>query len=156
MFRKSKFSLANVEPLKAELNQLTMVGCQLKASSASPEDLNTFLANRSSKTSALMAAKAGPPPPPQPPKIAEFPTTSAVKRPQNLLRLPLISPPAAAVKAIFDAQNHGLPDPFSKNASRTLYVKHLETNTTEEDLKLRYGKFGHILVCFLNPFGRTS
>lgn len=142
------FSLVNVEPLKIELNQLTMVGCQLKASNASAEDLNTFIANRTAKTSALIATKTGQPLPPQPPKIAEFPATAPARRPQNLLRLPLISPPAAAVKAIFDAQNHGLPDPFSKNASRTLYVKYLETNTTEEDLKLRYGKFGHILVCY--------
>jgi hypothetical protein len=51
---------------------------------------------------------------------------------------------------IFDAQNHGMPDPFSKNSSRFLYIKHLETNITEEELKGRYGKYGHILVGIRN------
>lgn len=30
--------------------------------------------------------------------------------------------------------------------SRTLYVRHLDNNICEEELKTRYGKFGHILV----------
>jgi hypothetical protein len=133
--------LTNCEQLLNELNQQKMLGCQLKASMATAEDLTTFLTSRTAKPSQLLAPKPAPPPPQS--NVAEFQT----KRPQNLLRLPIISPPAAAVKAmIFDAQNHGLPDPFSKNSSRTLYIKHLETNITEEELKTRYEKFGHILV----------
>jgi hypothetical protein len=135
--------LASSESLLSELNRLTMVGCQLRASPASKEDLSNFVANRASSKPASTAKAPPPPPPPQSTAAADFPA----KRPQNLLRLPIIAPPAAAVKAlILDAQNHGTPDPFSKNASRTLYIKHLETNTSEEDLNVRYGKFGHILV----------
>lgn len=134
--------LTNCDPLLAEFNRLSMVGCQLKASAATSDDLKAFIASKTTKPSPLLASKP-PAPPSLQPKVPEF----ALKRPQNLLKLPIISPPAAAVKAlILDQQNHGVPDPLHKNASRTLYIKHLETNITEEELKARYGKFGHILV----------
>jgi hypothetical protein len=120
-----------------------MVGCQLKASAATTEDLTAFIGARTSKPSPLLASKPAAAPPLLQPNSTDFQN----KKPQNLLRLPIISPPAAAVKAlIFDSQNHGVPDPFSKNASRTLYIKHLDTNINEEELKTRYSKFGHILV----------
>uniref|UniRef100_A0A914GR31 Msx2-interacting protein n=1 Tax=Globodera rostochiensis TaxID=31243 RepID=A0A914GR31_GLORO len=129
-----KISTPSCEALLAELNKQIMSQCHLNASMAKSEHISALIALRNS-SAGHNAAK--------PSTTSEQPQQYPSKRPLTLLK---IQPPAPAVKAFaMDSQTHTQPDPFHKNASRTLYVKHLDNAITEEELKIRYGKFGHIL-----------
>uniref|UniRef100_A0A183CC03 RRM domain-containing protein n=1 Tax=Globodera pallida TaxID=36090 RepID=A0A183CC03_GLOPA len=143
-----KISTPSCEALLAELNKQIMSQCHLNASMAKSEHISALIALRNSsaghnaaKVHQTISTKNTQQN--QPSTTSEQPQQYPSKRPLTLLK---IQPPAPAVKAFaMDSQTHTQPDPFHKNASRTLYVKHLDNAITEEELKTRYGKFGHIL-----------